>query len=321
MRCLSIATSLSKLGETVTFIVADKAGEAFLKNFSYPIICLKSNWENLDNEIEVMKSTIKRLDIKKLLIDSYFVTAEYLKELKKCTKIAYLDDLNSFPYTCDMLINYAGYAEELNYRDRYPGTKLLLGCSYVPLRKEFFNLPPKMIQKEIKSILVMSGGADQHHFVYKLMKEILDNATLIKKNFYIICGGFSEDYEKICGLVSEYKNLCVIRNTKNLGYYMAQADVAISAGGISLYELCAYGVPTISYSVAENQIRNVRWFNDKKLIEYFGDLREKENLSQLLDILSSPVFSIEERKLRSRKMQKLVNGNGSNRIAEELLEM
>lgn len=34
--------------------------------------------------------------------------------------------------------------------------------------------------------------------------------------------------------------------------YMKRADVAVSAGGSTLYELCAVGTPTISYALADN---------------------------------------------------------------------
>lgn len=36
---------------------------------------------------------------------------------------------------------------------------------------------------------------------------------------------------------------------------MQKADIAISAGGFTLYELCACGTPTITYCMADNQMR------------------------------------------------------------------
>ena len=55
---------------------------------------------------------------------------------------------------------------------------------------------------------------------------------------------------------------------------MQEADLAISAGGTTLYELCAVGTPTICYSMADNQLDNVRQFEKDGLMYYAGDARQ-----------------------------------------------
>ncbi|MDQ7082427.1 MAG: glycosyltransferase [Aquificota bacterium] len=51
---------------------------------------------------------------------------------------------------------------------------------------------------------------------------------------------------------------------KNL---MLDADIAISAGGQTLYELARVGVPTIAVAVAENQMWNVSEWQEAGFIE------------------------------------------------------
>ena len=57
---------------------------------------------------------------------------------------------------------------------------------------------------------------------------------------------------------------------------MKKVDVAISAGGTTLYELCACGTPTISYSFADNQLNNVKQFDEDGIIPYAGDVRYED---------------------------------------------
>lgn len=68
--------------------------------------------------------------------------------------------------------------------------------------------------------------------------------------------------------------------------YMMEADIAISAGGSTLYELCAIGTPTISYSFADNQLDNVTKFAEDGLIAYAGDARYQNVVPKIIDILA-----------------------------------
>ncbi len=58
---------------------------------------------------------------------------------------------------------------------------------------------------------------------------------------------------------------------KNL---MINNDLAISAGGNTLYELCACGIPTIAIIIADNQRKFVQVIHRKTGIDYI-DLEGK----------------------------------------------
>ena len=72
-----------------------------------------------------------------------------------------------------------------------------------------------------------------------------------------------------CYLSRNYKGLSSAGNKAktDIEQFMMEADVVISAGGSTLYELCAVGVPTISYSIADNQLNNVRKFHEDGIID------------------------------------------------------
>lgn len=75
-----------------------------------------------------------------IILDSYYVTFKYMKTLRRYSKLIYIDDVLSFPYPADMLINYNIYATGKQYTDLYVNSelpKLLLGYGHVPLREEF----------------------------------------------------------------------------------------------------------------------------------------------------------------------------------------
>ncbi|NLV76359.1 MAG: UDP-2,4-diacetamido-2,4,6-trideoxy-beta-L-altropyranose hydrolase, partial [Tissierellia bacterium] len=55
----------------------------------------------------------------------------------------------------------------------------------------------------------------------------------------------------------KYNNVKFYMNVKNMKNLMINNDLAISAGGNTLYELCACGIPTIAIIIADNQLKFV----------------------------------------------------------------
>lgn len=102
---------------------------------------------------------------------------------------------------------------------------------------------------------------------------------------------------------------------------MQEADIAISAGGTTLYELCALGVPTISYAFVDNQLDNVKQFQADDIIAYAGDVREENIVDKINMYLKKYMNDMELRKKKSLQMQRFIDGKGAERIAEALIAL
>ncbi len=314
IRCLSIAEAAKDECEDVVFILADEQAKKLVESKGFRTIILNTKWNDLESELADLLTIINQEKIEILLIDSYYVTEAYLRTLNKVTSVAYIDDLNSFHYPADTLIVYANYWKKMKYEENYSNTKLLLGCSYVPLRKEFQNLPAKTIRKNIENLLIMTGGSDN----FGIADNILDNLEFKKyKRIDVICGRYYDKFDYIKNKFSRYKNVNFQKAVENLIDYMLGADVAISAGGTTLYELCAAGTPTITYSLADNQLLNVHQFDADKFMYYVGDVRYSDlggKIQDMLELYESKDFRIK----MSLNMQVLVDGLGARRIIQGL---
>ena len=93
MRCLSVADAARDMGLETTFIVADEQALPLLEKRGYPSVVLNTKWDDMDSELPVLKKIIEENHIVYLLIDSYKVTQNYLKELTAIVKTLYIDDL------------------------------------------------------------------------------------------------------------------------------------------------------------------------------------------------------------------------------------
>jgi len=100
---------------------------------------------------------------------------------------------------------------------------------------------------------------------------------------------------------------------------MQEADLAVSAGGTTLYELCAVGIPAISYSFADNQLYNVKQFDEDGIIEYAGDARYEDIVANVMNLCARYSADADLREERSLRMQQAVDGKGAGRIAGVIL--
>lgn len=316
MRCLSIADAARALGERTTFLLADAQAVPLLEERGYGYIILGTKWKEMDDELPVIKRVMEECGITELLIDSYQVTQSYLAELSKCVKVIYLDDLNAFQYPVAELICYANYWEEFGYQERYENTRLHLGMQFVPLRPVYWNCEKKQVSKAVENILVLSGGSDPYNAITKIL-EGLDRTQFKRMN--VICGIYNERYETLCERYKREENIFVYKGVSDIERYMKEADVAISAGGTTLYELCACGTPTISYSFADNQLNNVKKFHEDGLIPYVGDVRYTDIIPGMRECLKELNLNPMLRQKQSQRMQMLVDGKGAMRIARLLL--
>jgi spore coat polysaccharide biosynthesis predicted glycosyltransferase SpsG len=192
----------------------------------------------------------------------------------------------------------------------------LLGLKYLPLRKEFWEVPEKRIKERVDTIMITFGGEDTKNMTPKILRILRENYPSFKKKV-IIGKGFKS--------LNEIKQEC--DNNIELIYYpgakemlntMLESDIAISAAGQTLYELARVGVPTIAILVADNQRGNLKGFVEKGFIDNFiswdgGNLEEKviKAIENLLDK--------DKRESKNQIGKSIISGNGAKIFVEELL--
>lgn len=316
MRDISIARKLKMLGADFMFISADEQCVPYLEkeNFKYKI--LNSSFENLNSEIEAMSDIIKEYDIHSLLVDTYYATKEYMEALTKLTKVTYFDEMYKLGFGCDQMIN--GVIEPPDY-SMAKGTAFL-GPDYVPLREEFNNLPNKPVNDRIEKILVTSGGTDNYHFIKEFLTRFLETPKWDEVKLLVVVGSLNVDKDWIISKFSNNDRVKLYINTNEMAKLFQEADYALSAGGTTLYEVCATGVCASSYALADNQLEIVQSFDRLGLISYAGDYRKDKDATINNIILQiENAKSADYRREKAARLQKIVDGNGAVRIAKLLL--
>lgn len=317
MRCRSIADVLIKRGEDVTFVTADHKGDQLLSG--YRTVCMNTEWTDMASELVQLQQYIKEKKPKAMLIDSYCVQTEYFKCLLGLVKTIYIDDLNVGLWDVDALINYNIFGPVFDY-STYENTRteLLLGTLYAPIRAEFKSLPLKEIKSDVSHVMISAGGADPERVTEKIMLEICPSMEGIC--FHFVLGVLNPRNEVIRDIVKKNENIVLHVNETNMSGLMEMCDVAISAAGTTLYELCAVGVPTIAFSLADNQLGAAAQFQLEEIMINAGDCRENPLFIRQVEVsLRKLMNDLDLRCCMSQKMRGMVDGKGSDRIAEYIL--
>lgn len=318
MRCLSLAAQLTAAGEEVCFLLADGSPISILDDRKQPYMILNSDYANLEGEMDQLLSLLNKEAPSLLLIDSYFVTESYLRKLTSVVCTAYIDDKYLFAYPVDILINYNIYGNNTEYiKMGISGeTKMYMGAGYTPLREEFQNVSYE-VRPQVNQVLITTGGADKYNLAGKILETVLDTDFGKQLQYEVVSGPFNKHLQKLKELAVEYKNIHIHQNVKYMSELMKSCDVAITAGGSTMYELCAIGVPILSFSFVDNQERIVQTFARKQVTFYGGDylILKEAMLTELMEHLDQ---FIQDRKLRqeySKREKAVVDGLGAKRLA------
>jgi len=313
MRTLTIAKELKKKGILVEYITdrSDKNAVKLVKDGGFNIIHVA----NILDYLFSFKSLIYDLAI----IDDYNIEEHDINKFYNIAgKIVYIDDLVKFKeYNMDLLINTSIEALNIEYKGK---TKKLLGPKYALLRDEFKQIKYKLPKPNVERIMITLGGGDENNFTKYILDLLLNNYNDIE---YEVVLGNSYKYKDF--MIQNYKdkNINFHINTNNMAEIMLNCDLAISAGGNTLYELCACGTPTIAAIIADNQIKFVQGVSRETEIDYL-DLIDKDLLIEkynFINIVEKNIENYSHRIKTSKQMLSLVDGQGSKRIVDEIMKL
>ena len=299
MRMLVLADKLKAFSEVV--FVCRKNGEfetgvRFIEAYGYPVFTV--NGEAIIDELAGIGGDC-------LITDSYDVDESYFRRTGDIFgKTGYMDDLNKVRISTDFIINQNIYARDLGY-EKYEGTVLLLGTQYALLRDEFRGLPARKMKRNVKSVLVTLGGSDPQNLTEKLALKL--GRAFPRITFHIIAGPSFIHVDSLEAAAGE--NIVIHREPK-MSALMMQCDAAVSACGSTVYELCACGTPIIGVITADNQVMTARSMDNIGAMKYAAGAGEIVRHLESLDY--------EARARMSETSRKLVDGNGSIRVSEQI---
>ncbi len=323
MRCLSVANALHKLGEKVMFLLADDSVVPILEEKKQAYFVLQTDYQRMEEELEKLLPLLGEYRPRLMLVDSYFVTKDYVEALRQHTKVAYMDDMCSLDFPVDYLINYNIFATASLYTEtvQRESKVLMIGPRYVPLRDEFLSVDYE-VRPKLEKIMVTTGGSDAYNLAGQFLEEILDREEFANIQIFVVCGAYNANlpYLQLLGTKDERVHIC--QNVTRISELMRSCDVAVTAGGSTVYELSAVGVPLLCFSFVANQERIVEGFARENISCYAGNYLQQGRamFTEIANELAGRLTDVNIRQKYSKCLRELVDGKGAMRIAETLLK-
>ena len=297
----------------------DKGIRERVVRFGFPVDILPQveSWTSEDGEAAVKVASQNGCDV--VAVDSHEAHADYLTQLRDAgLYVIKRDDLAPYPFPCQMVINGNADACELPYSSSSGDTLFLLGPEYVALRQEFWGSPPRAMGANVQNILVTLGGTDQHNLMPKLLG-LLDG---VPGDFAVtaVIGPFFHNVAAVESVAESAKRpIGLVQSPDSLYELMLRADMAISAGGQTLYELACLGCPTIAIKTVANQDRQLTAMADAGFLWLAGDAVKDDIIPTVEEALLSLLADPKARVDMATEGQRLVDGKGALRAAQRIL--
>ncbi|MEW5766979.1 MAG: UDP-2,4-diacetamido-2,4,6-trideoxy-beta-L-altropyranose hydrolase [bacterium] len=316
-RCLSLAEGLREKAIQSIFITRDidqEIGKRITSN-GHLIERLPAKID-LKEDLNLTIKLIRKHKPDLVITDSYEINQHYLEELKRLgVTLMSIDDLAKLHFCSDIVLNQNIEAKLSDYStERY--TKLLLGAKYALLKKELRGKHGLEEIKEIaKNILITLGGSDLNNQTLKAVKAL----KRIKNDIEItVIIGPGYQYEEILRKEMAADNrFLLLRDPQDIFNLMERADLSISAGGSTCYELAYLGVPNIILVLADNQKKladGLDNYGNSVSLGWFEDVTEESIKEAVEDLIDNKA----RREEMSRKGRELVDGRGVERVANEM---
>jgi len=219
-------------------------------------------------------------------------------------------------YYADIVLNQNINSHNLHYRCE-PYTRLLLGTKYVLLRREFW--PWRKYKKEVpevaKKVLVTMGGSDPDNVTLKVIRALaqIDIPGLEA----VVVVGPANQHKEILRYAAKTSPLPIrlVENAANMPELMAWADIAVSAGGSTVWELLFLGVPIIMVMLAENQKGIIDGLSKITIAKKLG-CSDEITVEKIAWVMQDLAHSRERRVFMSARGRQTVDGYGVARIIE-----
>lgn len=211
-----------------------------------------------------------------VLLDNYFYSADYEKNLKeKGCKVISLGD-NTRHYYADAVVNFTKLQSNDFSVESY--TRMCLGLDWTILRTPFYSLHNNLRS----NIVICIGGTDQYGYSEYFATAISEAYPM--SNIQIIATDRIGE-ERIKGLQNSRYQLLLNLTANQMAETFSKAKVAIVSASSIAIEALSQGANVIAGYYVENQKNIYRTLKEDGYIWGVGDFLEERCISIILDAI------------------------------------
>jgi len=321
MRCLALAQAWQRSGGRA--ILAFAAGaelEERIRSEGAEVARIQAKPGSRGDAVQTADLRA-RLQADWLVLDGYHFSADYRRSMQSATsRLLLVDEGPEFqPGEWDVVVNPDPDASAEMYSRPEGRTQFLVGPQYALLRREFleFRREQSEVAEKAKRVLITFGGGDSHNVTLRVV-QVLQDLEDLDLDVTVVAGASYQYRVSLQAAVDgSSQAVTLLWNVEKMPQLMSRADLAITAGGGTCYELAFMRVPMFLITMAKNHERAVGAYTAAMAAVDAGWFSSLER-STLAASLRSVICDRELRKRLVENAGSMVDGKGAERVVETM---
>ena len=345
MRCLTLAEELRRQGAVCCFICREHPGHLIghIRERGFDVLVLTgavpsevpasrtaadyAAWLGADQATDAAQARQalgdRRLDW--LVVDHYALDERWERLMRPAARhILAIDDLANRRHDVEVLLDQNLGRTARDYADLLSTTgAVLAGPRYALLRPEFAALREQSLRRRslmrLRQLLVTLGGVDKDNLTLLVLEVLAASELPVGCRIVVVMGAGAPGLQAVRDFADCMSGRIELRiNEKNMAALMADCDAAIGAAGVTAWERCCLGLPTLLIMMAENQRAGAL------ALQASGAALLPDVGVPLAEGLPAQLPGLLDPKRRSQMQAacvSIVDGAGTRRVVEELLRV
>lgn len=320
MRCRTLAYALRQAGVRCIMVGPKRDFRVPMDMETFDEWLTRPDWGTSRQDAENLEALAVKNFCDVAVLDDYRVDEQYQQILLKAgLRWLQFDGKADKPLWADWVVSMSPDSDVHRYRlmQRRPKTRLLLGPCYAILREEFLQWrAPRQIKSHACRLLLTFGGGDDRGACLACL-DALRQVDIFE--ITILSGGRNPQVPSIQAWMKQNatRRVCLLLDDAEVARRMAEADMAITAGGSTTFETAMLGLPTLILQIADNQRVNAQAWDRMGVAVDLGPL-EKLDADRLCNQLIKLADDQELRKRMAILGREYVDGRGVDRLVQEL---
>ena len=284
-------------------------GEKYLRDSDFEYKSYSKNVLAANSESEVQ--LLANLDTDFIFLDRLSTSKELVEAIRlKGIKVVTFDDYGSGREIADLAISAI-------FNDLPNANNLLKGYEYLILSEGSYET--REIKEEVETIVATFGGNDARNFC----ADFLNILNLIPSSITIdiVLGKVKkkdiEIYKNQIKKLMNHRFINIHIFPTNYHEIISKADIAVTSGGLSIFEFSAYGIPSVGLPQYPHQLKTIKDLEDMGA----SILGTDEMIFSQDKFINNILTLINDNRLRKKMSitaKKNIDGNGLYRIMQAL---
>lgn len=255
-----------------------------------------------------------------IVTDGYPLAGDYQRALREGhDRLATIDDWGlARAHHARVVVDQNVAATPTDYASAREDTELLLGCDFALLRQEFVTGATRVRTTPARAarFMVTFGASDPAGVTPKVVRAL---AAFAGDDWQakIVVGPANPAYASIAEVAAQRPAQIELLASAKMSELMSWSDLAITAGGSTLWELAYCGVPMIGIAGADNQVANIARMGELGYAAGLGWHADVDDVA-IAEALTSLREDASLRAAMTTKLQALVDGAGCARILDRI---